>query len=183
MKRRLKRGCSGTIINSAFQSSTPPAGPPALILTNFWQGNRQTMSESVSYDIHEKIAQLETELLQHELLIRRQKHVITSLKNMINNPANQGLIGSPSATHVPVSTTAPVYVAASNPSTARKTISLPIRTTSAVVAAAPQTNLSVSSSSAKKSSSSTDVTINLEKKRTAIDMVSLNFMCTARMHK
>lgn len=36
-----------------------------------------------TYDIHEKIAQLETELLQHELLIRRQKHVINSLKTMI----------------------------------------------------------------------------------------------------
>eukprot|EP01032_Pedospumella_encystans_P009791 gene9791-11498_t len=39
-----------------------------------------------SYDIHEKIAQLETELLQHELLIRRQKHVISSLKTMITSP-------------------------------------------------------------------------------------------------
>ena len=40
------------------------------------------------YDIHEKISQLETELLQHELLIRRQKHVINSLKEMITSPSN-----------------------------------------------------------------------------------------------
>ena len=38
-----------------------------------------------SYDIHEKISQLETELLQHEVLIRRQKHVINSLKTMITS--------------------------------------------------------------------------------------------------
>jgi hypothetical protein len=43
-------------------------------------------STEQNYDIHEKIAQLETELLQHELLIRRQKHVINSLKQMITSP-------------------------------------------------------------------------------------------------
>lgn len=45
------------------------------------------MADEHPYDIHEKIAQLETELLQHELLIRRQKHVINSLKQMIASPS------------------------------------------------------------------------------------------------
>lgn len=48
-----------------------------------------------NYDIHEKISQLETELLQHELLIRRQKHVINSLKQIISPASPAG--GAPTA--------------------------------------------------------------------------------------
>lgn len=135
----------------------------------------EEMSEGHSYDIHEKIAQLETELLQHELLIRRQKHVITSLKNMINNP-NTGGMASPSAsiTHAPAAIPAPV-VARSVPVTASTSSSSSLPQHAAVVLSAPGAKQPSTSSSTKKATAPTAAapvrSINHQKKRTAMNKV------------
>ena len=144
------------------------------------------MSDEQNYNIHEKIAQLETELLQHELLIRRQKHVIISLKNMINNPANQGMLASPSvnAAYAPIAVTnLPPPAPAPAPAVTNRILStLPPNAAPAVRVntlqqAAPSIQQSSTSSTGKKAPTAAAVApvraINLMKKRSAIDKVSL----------
>jgi hypothetical protein len=57
------------------------------------------MNPSSDY-ISEQIALLETEVMQHELLIRRQKHVINSLKTMVTKANANPQVVQPNSSSV-----------------------------------------------------------------------------------